>query len=126
MITAALMAYMPSALIVTPQISMSNLSDMCSSPLKEAESLRGTIYLRAGLSIRQDGWRQLLCVVKATLIAQGSADGCWRCEDARRNKQIHATRIFLKLSPVSVMCQSSDSRANQLAQTNRAEAANAN
>lgn len=54
MITAALMAYMPSALIVTPQISMSNLSDMRSSPLKEAESLRGTIYLPAGLSIRQE------------------------------------------------------------------------
>ena len=58
MTTAALMAYMPSALMVTPQISMSNLSDMRSSPLKEAESLRGTIYLPAGLNLRQDGRSQ--------------------------------------------------------------------
>jgi hypothetical protein len=58
MITAALTAYMPSALMVTPQRSMSNLSDMRSSLLKEAESLRGTIYLPAGLSLRQDGRSQ--------------------------------------------------------------------
>src|ERR1700722_7758906 len=39
MITAATMAQMPSALMVAPQRSISNLSDMCSSPLKKRESL---------------------------------------------------------------------------------------
>jgi hypothetical protein len=76
MITAALMAYMPSALIVTPQISMSNLSDMRSSPLKETESLRGTIYLPAGLSIRQGCQISLNCVVKANIHCLGRADEC--------------------------------------------------
>ena len=49
MMTAARLAWTPSALMVAPQRSMSNLSDMRSSPLKGAESLRGTMYLRVDL-----------------------------------------------------------------------------
>jgi hypothetical protein len=45
MITAAAMATIPSALMVAPQRSMINLSDMHGSPLKTYGSLRGTIYL---------------------------------------------------------------------------------
>jgi hypothetical protein len=47
MITAATMAQTPSALMIKPKKLISSLSDMRSSPLKEHESFRRTIYLRA-------------------------------------------------------------------------------
>jgi hypothetical protein len=55
MMTVAAMAILPSASMLTPQKSMSNLSDMRGSPFEKRESLRGTINLRAALIARQDG-----------------------------------------------------------------------
>ncbi|MGY2905253.1 hypothetical protein [Bradyrhizobium sp. URHC0002] len=49
------MAQTPSALMIKPKKLMSSLSDMRSSPLKEHESFRRTIDLRADFVDRQDG-----------------------------------------------------------------------
>ncbi|WP_156179828.1 hypothetical protein [Bradyrhizobium sp. LTSPM299] len=44
---------MPSALMLAPQRSMNNLSDMRGSPLKKQESLRGVIYMAVDFLVRQ-------------------------------------------------------------------------
>jgi hypothetical protein len=56
MITAATIAQTPSALMIKPKKLISSLSDdMRSSPLKEHESFRRTIYLCVDLVSRQQG-----------------------------------------------------------------------
>jgi hypothetical protein len=61
---------MPSVLMVAPQRSMSNSPDMRGSPLKEAESLRGTMYLRVDLPARRRG--------KSAMSAAAQSEHCAR------------------------------------------------
>jgi hypothetical protein len=82
MMTAAPMAKTPSALIVAPQRSMSNLSDMQGSPLKEHESPWGTIYLRVGLLFGQPLRAHLLGTrTRATPLKTFGSVSHWRAKD---------------------------------------------